>query len=113
MTNSTTQDGSAAGGTVAARAERSLRVHAERSEAQLRELESDMVGLQTGHSTIQEDLDGARRLIESVRSDLVRVRRALDRIESGTFGRCTACGEAIAVQRLVAIPESEHCHQCA
>ncbi len=103
----------AADGTVIADVERALRVHAERSEHQLRELETDLGGMHRDSGTIQEDRDGMRRLIESVRSDLGRTQHALDRIEAGTYGKCTSCGEMIAAARLSAIPESERCNSCA
>lgn len=113
MINTTTTHGSAIDNTLHERCERTLREHATRTEQQLRELESDMIGLLRDRSTIQEDRDGSRRLIESVRADFERTRRALARIESGTYGRCTTCGEPIAAARLQAIPESERCSSCA
>lgn len=113
MTNPSMTHESAVGSTLHERSERKLREHSARAEEQLRELESDMVGLLGDSGTIQEDRDGSRRLIESVRADLERTRRALARIESGTFGRCTGCGEPIAAARLQAIPESERCSSCA
>jgi RNA polymerase-binding transcription factor DksA len=97
---------------VTANAERALREHAQQAEERLSELEADLSVL-NDHGTIQEDRDGARRAIESTRSDLSRVRAALERIASGTYGRCTGCGEPIAPERLAAIPEAEHCHRCA
>lgn len=113
MTTANATDGSAATSNIADRAARSLREHAERSERQLHELESDLVGLLSDHGTIQEDRDGTRRLIESIRADLNRTQRALARIDAGTYGRCTTCREPIAEARLAAIPESEHCNNCA
>ena len=95
------------------RAERKLRAHVERAEQQLRELESDLGGMHGDGETIQEDRDGMRRLIESARADLARTQRAIGRIEAGTYGRCTSCGEPIASARLSAIPESERCSNCA
>lgn len=90
-----------------------LRVHAARSAEQLHELESELVGLNESGTTIQEDRDGARRLIESVRADLIRTERAIERIEAGTYGQCTSCGKAINIDRLRAIPEAELCTDCA
>ena len=113
MTNPISTHVSAIDDGIVARARRTLGDHAQRSEQQLHELESDMVGLLADHGTIQEDRDGTRRLIESIRADLTRTRRALDRIEAGTYGLCPACGAAIAPARLEAIPESERCTDCA
>ncbi len=113
MTNPTTTPGSDTGESLQERAEQTLQAHAARSEHQLHELESDMVGLLGDSGTIQEDRDGSRRLIESVRADLERTRRALARIEAGTFGQCTKCREPIADARLEAIPEADYCTNCA
>lgn len=38
---------------------------------------------------------------------------ALERIEAGTFGRCTTCGHAIAAGRLEAAPYARACIRCA
>ncbi len=37
---------------------------------------------------------------------------ALARIDAGTFGACTGCGEAIAPARLQAMPAAAHCLAC-
>jgi DnaK suppressor protein len=42
-----------------------------------------------------------------------RIARALAKLEQGTYGRCDACGEPIAVARLRAAPESVLCIDCA
>jgi RNA polymerase-binding transcription factor len=112
-TAATAADATTVASSVADRAAQTLREHAARSERQLHELESDLVGLLSDHGTIQEDRDGARRLIESIRADLNRTKRALARVEAGTYGLCTTCREPIAEARLAAIPESEHCNNCA
>ena len=38
---------------------------------------------------------------------------ALLRMDEGTYGLCTNCGRAIAVGRLQARPQAEHCIHCA
>jgi RNA polymerase-binding protein DksA len=52
-------------------------------------------------------------LIENEQSTLEQVQEALSRIESGTYGRCQECDEAIAKPRLQALPYTKHCIQCA
>ena len=37
---------------------------------------------------------------------------ALDRVESGTYGECEDCGEAINPERLKAIPWARYCVPC-
>lgn len=103
----------AADAPIATRGERALRDRAERGREQLRELEADLGGMHGDNGTIQEDRNGMRQLVETVRADLNRIDRALARIDAGTYGRCTSCGRPIAEPRLSAIPEAEHCATCA
>jgi RNA polymerase-binding transcription factor DksA len=44
---------------------------------------------------------------------IAEAREALDRIDSGTFGRCESCGRAIADARIQAIPYTRVCVACA
>ena len=37
---------------------------------------------------------------------------ALERIQNGTFGECVACGDAIGLKRLQAIPSATRCIEC-
>ncbi len=43
---------------------------------------------------------------------LDQVDAALERIEEGTYGTCTACGQPIAEARLEAIPYADLCIEC-
>ena len=40
------------------------------------------------------------------------VNEALERIGSGEYGRCVACGEEVQVKRLEAVPWARHCFEC-
>ena len=40
---------------------------------------------------------------------LIEVRDALQRIEAGTYGKCSACGRPIEAARLEAIPWARYC----
>jgi DnaK suppressor protein len=44
--------------------------------------------------------------------ELQRVRRARARLDAGTYGDCVACGEPIALQRLLVEPAAERCAPC-
>jgi RNA polymerase-binding transcription factor DksA len=44
--------------------------------------------------------------------ELARIDAALDRVEAGTYGRCTSCGDPIATDRVLALPEAELCTDC-
>ena len=44
---------------------------------------------------------------------LARAKRALERIEKGTYGRCVSCDQEIQPKRLEIMPESPYCVRCA
>ncbi len=50
-----------------------------------------------------------RATVEEIRN----VRRAIDAIQAGTYGTCIECGDAIAPERLVDLPEATKCMRCA
>lgn len=61
--------------------------------------------------TIQNDeVIDKLELVE--RSELQQINAALSRIESGTYGLCTACGEKISDKRLDALPFATICMNC-
>ncbi len=43
---------------------------------------------------------------------LNRIERALQRMQTATFGECVTCGEEIQRKRLAAMPWTERCLQC-
>jgi DnaK suppressor protein len=49
---------------------------------------------------------------ERERELLARLREALEQIDSGSYGICEDCGEAIALKRLMARPTTTHCIDC-
>ena len=55
-------------------------------------------------------LEGQAALITR---EIVSVKRALTRIESGTYGECVRCGAEIAPKRLEVRPEAALCIECA
>jgi RNA polymerase-binding protein DksA len=58
----------------------------------------------------EEVLEG---LDEAGHRELEAIRAALARLESGTYGTCLECGEAIAIERLRAVPTASRCVACA
>ena len=60
-------------------------------------------------ATARENLELAARL-EGEAIDAAR--KALRRIDDGTYGTCTTCGTAIARERLEALPETPVCVVC-
>lgn len=51
-------------------------------------------------------------LVESIKGQLDGVDEALERVDEGTYGTCTRCGDAIAPARLEARPASVNCVSC-
>ena len=49
----------------------------------------------------------------SLESGLVRIERALAKLDEGTYGSCDACGEPIPPARLAAMPDGVLCVACA
>ena len=45
-------------------------------------------------------------------SQLRLVQEALQRMEDGSFGRCTECGTEVEEKRLEAVPWAPHCKAC-
>lgn len=57
-----------------------------------------------------ESLEGQAAVLSR---DLASARRALSRIEDGTYGECVQCGATISEGRLQARPEAALCIGCA
>jgi DnaK suppressor protein len=70
--------------------------------------EHDPEGVTIGfeRAQLQGLLAGARRGVEAAD-------RAARRLAEGTYGRCVRCGNAIAAERLDALPSAETCIGCA
>ncbi len=52
-------------------------------------------------------------LVDNLHNQLESIDHALQRVEDGTYGICSECGEKIAVERLEARPEATLCVKCA
>ncbi len=63
-------------------------------------------------ATDMYDREFSMGLASNDRELLVRIEKALKRIESGTFGLCEECKEPISSARLEAIPYVSHCLKC-
>ena len=94
-------------------------------------LEAQLAELQDRLSRIERDLaepadpDSSERAVQMedddalegqaalVSNEIGAVRRALQRIEDGSYGECANCGNEIAAGRLEARPEAALCIECA
>lgn len=56
---------------------------------------------------VVEDID------EATIAEIASLRGALRRLDAGTWGTCTSCGEPISERRLAAMPETTRCVRCA
>ena len=61
---------------------------------------------------IQEDRDAAGQARETAHYDLTAAQDAVSRLEAGTYGVCEGCGDAIAEDRLEALPDTRWCVTC-
>ena len=52
-------------------------------------------------------------LDELGRAEVQQLREALRRIDSGSYGICSSCGQAISAGRLAAVPSAVTCVDCA
>lgn len=96
-------------------------------DALARELEADLAGTTAADESITPDKAiGRLTRMEAIQAQamgqagrrrqeqrLQRVRRALERVESGSYGTCTRCGDEIPEGRLEFMPESGLCVTCA
>lgn len=94
-------------------------------------LEEQLVELEARRFNIDSDLseplhpDSAEQAVEMeddaslegqgtlVAREIASVKRALARIEDGTYGECVRCGADISLARLEARPEAALCIDCA
>ena len=63
-------------------------------------------------STIETDRNFVLRIRDRERQLAEKIRKALLRIENGTFGICDKCEEEIAFKRLEARPVTTQCIDC-
>ena len=68
-----------------------------------------------GRLSRMDAMQSQQMALETVRRRkecLVKIEGALHRIESGDYGFCFVCGEAIDIRRLQADPTSTRCMEC-
>ena len=51
-------------------------------------------------------------MLEQLEDQMVETKKALQRIENGTYGQCTNCGDFILPERLEALPSAPLCINC-
>ena len=84
----------------------------------LRRQLAELTGMELDHnfadaSSVAAEQGEVRVLAEQLRALLAEVEHALAKIDTGTYGTCETCGEAIAEPRLEAMPATRWCVQHA
>ncbi|NKB56500.1 MAG: TraR/DksA family transcriptional regulator [Alphaproteobacteria bacterium] len=87
-----------------------LSVKAEEIEGELRTLGDPDFSEQATEAEGDEVLEG---LESSALLEISKINAALARIENGTYGTCTTCGEPVGDERLVSVPHAAQCISCA
>ena len=72
----------------------------------------DPEGDQMEHIRSMADRDVAVQSLDRTSADLRLVEKALDDLQSESFGVCAECGEPIPLKRLKAVPWSTLCVAC-
>ena len=95
-----------------------------RLEAQLAELEDRLSRIErdlaeppeadSSERAVQmEDDDALEGQAVAISNQISSVRRAIERIDDGSYGECVRCGNEISEGRLQARPEAAFCIECA
>jgi len=66
----------------------------------------------TDRAALEADRNFMLRIRDREHKLIKKIKKALERIEKGTFGICESCGEEITVKRLKARPVTSHCIEC-
>lgn len=84
--------------------------HLDRDQTQVEEIgiggSADM-----GTDTYQREMDEGIEI--DLKATLNQVLHAIERLDEGSYGKCTRCGKPIAVDRLRALPYTPYCLECA
>jgi DnaK suppressor protein len=84
----------------------------ERAIHELVENEGEEFPDPTDRATAEEERRFTLSIADRDRRLLEKINAALQRLDAGTFGRCTACGAAIPQDRLRARPMTDLCVAC-
>jgi DnaK suppressor protein len=66
----------------------------------------------TDRATLESDRNFMLRIRDREHKLIKKVKKALERIDNGTFGICETCGEDISIERLKARPVTTQCIDC-
>jgi RNA polymerase-binding transcription factor DksA len=86
--------------------EAALSKHLRGQDGRLEEDFSDRVSFVEMDEVIEQ-------LDDDARAEIVAIQAALARLQEGTYGTCTGCGEDITAKRLEVLPHTAQCVSCA
>jgi DnaK suppressor protein len=66
----------------------------------------------TDRAALEADRNFMLRIRDREHKLIKKIKKALERIEKGTFGICETCGEDITLKRLKARPVTSQCIEC-
>jgi DnaK suppressor protein len=66
----------------------------------------------TDRASLEADRNFMLRIRDREHKLIKKIKKALDRIENGTFGICDSCGEDISIERIKARPVTTQCIDC-
>ena len=74
--------------------------------------ESEQISDFTDQATLESDIDMNIHIKERDSKLIIKIKKALERIEEGTYGVCDECEEEISEKRLEARPVTTVCINC-
>jgi RNA polymerase-binding transcription factor DksA len=60
-----------------------------------------------------ENAEVLQKLDHQIAEEIQLLRKAIGRMDSGSYGTCTTCGKNISKERLKALPQTPTCANCA
>ena len=66
----------------------------------------------TDRASLEADRNFMLRIRDRENKLIKKIKKALERIDNGTFGICDKCGEDITIERLKARPVTTQCINC-
>jgi DnaK suppressor protein len=66
----------------------------------------------TDRAALEADRNFMLRIRDREHKLIKKIKKALERIEKGTFGICESCGEDISLKRMKARPVTSQCIEC-
>jgi DnaK suppressor protein len=74
--------------------------------------ESEQIPDLTDQATLESDIDMNIHIKERDSKLILKIKKALERIDNGNYGICEECGEEISEKRLKARPVTTVCINC-